>query len=256
MKSHRRLRVPHPQPMHPALLPLVLLASILILVAPVSAQTPPAADSPAPEAEEQLAPETESAPTPCPCCGGATRQDKGQGAGPGHCHKGRGQGTGQARGQGGRGRGPHGSGQPGQRLGSGRPDARVAHFLIDNHEKLDRTVEIVPGGVRTRTVSEDPEIVEALRTHVQQMADLLEGGGRIRNWDPLFREIFDHRDDIQMKIVEIEGGVEVVETSADEEVAALIRSHAGKVEDFVARGIEAYREETALPESEASSTTP
>ena len=74
----------------------------------------------------------------------------------------------------------------------------MIHFLIDNHESLERTVEEIPGRVLTRTVSEDPAIVDAVRTHVRQMVDLIHGEGRIRNWDPLFREIFDRRQAIEM----------------------------------------------------------
>lgn len=132
--------------------------------------------------------------------------------------------------------------------GPGRPEAQVIHFLIENHESLERSVEEIPGGVRTRTVSKDPEIIDAVRIHVRQMVDLIHGGGRIRNWDPLFVEIFDHREAIEMEITDIEGGVEVTETSGDDQVALLIRAHAVKVEEFVARGLEAYREETPLPD--------
>ena len=132
--------------------------------------------------------------------------------------------------------------------GAGRPEAQLIHFLIDNHERLKRTVETIPDGVRTRTLSADPEIIDAVRTHVRQMADLIHTGGSIRTWDPLFREVFDHREAIEIEITDIEGGVEVIETAEDDYVAELIRAHAAKVEDFVARGLAAYREETPLPE--------
>lgn len=145
--------------------------------------------------------------------------------------------------------GSGGQGRRGQMHGSGRPEAQAIHFLVANHSQIERTVEIIPGGVRTLTVAEDLEIIDTLRIHVHQMADLIHEGGRIRNWDPLFAEIFDHRQAIQMKITDIQGGVEVVETSTDEDVALLIQAHAEKVEEFVARGIEAYREETPLPEA-------
>ena len=57
-----------------------------------------------------------------------------------------------------------------------------------------------------------------------------------------------------MEIQDIEGGVEVVETSENPEVVKLIRAHAAKVDEFVARGIEAYREETAIPEDYTATT--
>lgn len=222
-----------------AILGIGAAIGVLLLNTPVAAQSSPQSDSDADSAENaSVDPETEveSAPGRCSCCQHGTRQGRGKSPGQG---KGAGQG---------KGRGQKGQGGGGLQHGSGRPDARIAHFLVENHSKLDRTIEIIPGGVRTQTVSSDPEIVDALRTHVRQMAELIEDGGRIRNWDPLFREIFDHREAITMKIVDIDRGVEVVETSSDDEVAQLIRAHAGKVADFVTRGIEAYQEETPLPE--------
>lgn len=128
---------------------------------------------------------------------------------------------------------------------------QLAHFLIDNHERLQRTVELIPEGVRTRTTTTDPDLVESLRDHVRQMAALIEGGGRIRNWDPLFREIFNRRESIEISIADVDDGVEVIETSADHDVALLIQAHARKVDEFVARGRAAYREETPLPDGYA-----
>lgn len=148
--------------------------------------------------------------------------------------------------------GQRGAGGPGRGYGAmgdgpNRPAMENAHFLIDHHQHLRRTVEDVPGGVRTRTTTDDPTLTDRLREHVQEMADLLDEGGRIRNWDPLFNEIFDHRDAIDIEIRDIDHGVEVVETSEDEQVIALIRAHARKVEEFVARGRAACHEETPLP---------
>ncbi len=125
---------------------------------------------------------------------------------------------------------------------------QLAHFLIDNHDRVEREVEMIPAGVRTRTTTEDPELTESLRQHVREMANLIQEGGRIRNWDPLFQEIFDHRDAIHMEINDVEGGVEVIETSDDSQVTLLIQAHARKVDEFVARGRAAYREATPLPE--------
>jgi hypothetical protein len=79
------------------------------------------------------------------------------------------------------------------------------------------------------------------------MVDLLETGGRIRSWDPLFAEIFENADKIETSIEEIEGGVAVAETSDDKQAASLIRAHASKVMEFAARGYEAYDQPTPLP---------
>jgi hypothetical protein len=119
--------------------------------------------------------------------------------------------------------------------------------LLDGHQSIERRVEEIEGGVRTETVTSDPELVPTLRRHVAEMTRLMKEGGRIRGWDPLFAELFDHADLVRIEMEEIEGGVAVTETSSDPEVVKLIRAHAAKVGDFSARGHEAYREETPLP---------
>ena len=144
-----------------------------------------------------------------------------------------------------------GSGHGRQGGGGGRGKrAEMATYreLLENHESIERTFEKVPGGIRSVTTSSDPELVPVLRRHVAQMIDLLENGGWIRVWDPLFSEIFEHADKIETSIEEIEGGIAVTETSRDEQVALLIQAHAAKVMEFVDRGQEAYDEPTPLPE--------
>jgi len=225
------------------LIPLTTTGMIMAQTPETAEPTGESATENVPISTSELDPETEACPDcGCPGCG------RGSGKGTGKGHGKRGQRAGQGHGCQGRGQGgQQGQGRGGRMGGSGRPEAQVIHFLIENHESLERTVEEIPGGVRTRTISQDPEIIDALGTHVRQMVDLIHGGGRIRNWDPLFVEIFNQREAIEMEIIDIDGGVEVTETSSDDQVVKLIRAHAVKVEEFVARGLEAYKEETPLP---------
>ena len=223
------------------------LIALLLPTPDASAQIPEAVAN-----DEQPAAEPESFETPaqveetqrtCGCCRGAKGQDRSSGASQGAgCGKGRGR------------RGAGGAEDP-PRSHGGRPEMQLAHYLIENHQRLQRSVELIQGGVRTRTTTDDAELVETLRQHVQQMASLIHDGGRIRNWDPLFREIFDHRESIEIEIDNLDNGVEVVETSDDDAVALLIQAHAKKVDEFVARGRAAYREETPLPDG-YSKTSP
>jgi hypothetical protein len=143
----------------------------------------------------------------------------------------------------GRGWGPRGAG------GRGGPPSEMQAMwtLIDAHDDIARVVEEIPGGVKTTTTTTDPELVPVLQRHVTEMAALLESGGRIRNWDPLFAEFFDRRHEIRITITELDNGVEVVETSDDEGVAELIRAHARKVEEFVAEGDDVLHQPTPLP---------
>lgn len=255
MQDRNRIDLTLRRRFHLRALPICLIAGWLSLTGAGWAQTDPTPETAPSEALEDPQDESldqDSSLGSCPGCG----QRRGQGQGRG-C-RGKGNGRGQGKGQGGQGEG-WGQGQTGRRGGCQtgdcqRPEAQVIHFLIDNHQSLERTVEEIPGGVQTRTISQDPEIVDAVRTHVRQMVDLIHGQGRIRNWDPLFREIFDRREAIEMEISDIEGGVEVREISGDAEVTKLIRAHAIKVEEFVVRGLEAYQENTPLPEGYADTS--
>lgn len=135
--------------------------------------------------------------------------------------------------------------------GRGRAEMQNAHFLVTNHDRLERKVKDIPNGVQTLTTTDDPELLEPLREHVREMSAMLEGGGHLRKWDPLFAEIFENGESIRIDIEEIENGVLVTEVSDDEEVVKLIRAHARKVDQFVTQGHEACRKETPLPDDYA-----
>jgi len=176
----------------------------------------------------------------------ALERDKGCGGWCNHDSVAGGRGGGRGKGHGCQGahKGATGSGPEGH----GRAEMQNAHFLVVNHDRLERSVEEIPNGVQTMTTTKDPELLDPLRQHVQEMSAVLERGGHVRMWDPLFVEIFEHSEAIQIEIEEIEDGVRVTETSEDEEVVKLIRAHARKIDQFLARGQEACREETPLPD--------
>jgi hypothetical protein len=198
------------------------------------AETPP---DPAPGAGDAGEIVENATPGECPGRKGCPRCGGGEGRGHGGCGKGR---------QRGRHGADHESGRGGG--GGGRPEAVKAHALLDAREGMERRVEQIPGGVRTTTVTEDPETLALLRSHVRDMEAMVRGDGHIRMWDPLYSELFEHRELIEMSVREIEGGVEVTETSADPWVTELIRAHATKIVEFVYRGWDAYHEPTPLPE--------
>ncbi len=147
---------------------------------------------------------------------------------------------------GGMGPGPHGSG-----IGSAGGPAvmETVRALMHEHRGLIyRRTEEFDNGVITETRSpSSPEAAAAIRRHVREMQELLESGGRVRQWDPLFRELFDRAGEISMQIEELEDGMRVTETSDDPEVVLLIQAHARKVTEFVERGPAAAHEETPLP---------
>lgn len=128
-------------------------------------------------------------------------------------------------------------------------DMRVIRSLLDGHQEILREVRDVAGGIRSETTSRDEEIAGLIRTHVRQMRDRVEDGAAIRHMDPLFREIFEHHEKIELTVEDIDGGVRVVETSEDAQVTLLIRQHARRaVSEFVASGMDRAMRPTPLPE--------
>jgi hypothetical protein len=128
-------------------------------------------------------------------------------------------------------------------------DMRGIHDLLVQHEKIQRAVEDIPGGVRAVTTSADPEVANQIRAHVWQMKRRIEQGRPIRMMDPLFREIFRRHEQIKLEVVEVQGGAQVTETSDDPQVVLLIRQHARRaVSEFVAGGMRRAMRPTPLPE--------
>jgi len=184
----------------------------------------------------------------------AQRFGVGQGRGPGG-GRGRGFGMGQGRGQGqGRGRGPGmGRGQAEQAAPGHSHDDRhdedreVFHFLLANHEKIKRTVVVLPDGVETVTESEDKAVADKIKEHVHWMEDRVKNTNPIRMRDPLFAELFRQTDKIKMVHETTEHGVRVTETSDDPYVAKLIQAHAEVVSRFVRHGFTESHKNHAVP---------
>jgi hypothetical protein len=127
-------------------------------------------------------------------------------------------------------------------------DMRVIQDLLHGHERIERRVDNAPGGIRAVTTSDDSELAARIRTHVSQMRARIEHGTPIRQMDPLFREIFEHHDAIEMQVENVPGGVRVTETSTEPQVALLIRQHARRaVSEFVADGMSRAMRPSPLP---------
>jgi hypothetical protein len=123
------------------------------------------------------------------------------------------------------------------------------HFLFDNHAKIHRVVEDIPGGVLTMTISDDPEVAAMIRKHVRQVKAHVEAGRPIRMWDPLFVEMVQHYKKIQFEVEDVPGGVKVRDTSEDPQVALLIRQHARRgVSEFVKAGWDRAHDAVPIPD--------
>ena len=83
-------------------------------------------------------------------------------------------------------------------MGGNMAEMRSIRGLLTSHESIDRTVQDLPNGVRTVTVSDHPQVTELIRTHVRQMRDRYERDQPIRGMDPLFRELFERRHEARL----------------------------------------------------------
>jgi intracellular sulfur oxidation DsrE/DsrF family protein len=128
----------------------------------------------------------------------------------------------------------------------------VFQFLLSHHDQITRTVKELPDGVETLTESDNPEIAEKIKEHVEWMSYRIENTQPIRMRDPLFAELFRHTDKIVMKHEDTEKGVRVVETSDDPYVAKLIKRHSEVVSAFVKRGFAEAMKNHAVPTNDST----
>lgn len=132
---------------------------------------------------------------------------------------------------------------------SNMKDMREIHSLLVNYNKIERRVEERKDGIESWTESDDPDVALIIKNHVKSMKARMEEKEPIRQMDPLFRELFEHSEKINMRIEETEKGVHIIETSDDPQVVILIKQHANKaVSEFVKYGMQRAMQPTPLPE--------
>ena len=131
--------------------------------------------------------------------------------------------------------------------GNQPPDMKTIHALFDDHKKITRTVTNISNGVETVTESDDPKVKALIVEHSWAMKARLEKKQPIRQWDPLFAELFKHSDKIKLEITNTAKGAKITETSADPYVVKLIQAHAAGVSEFVSEGMPSMHKEHPLP---------
>ncbi len=116
--------------------------------------------------------------------------------------------------------------------------------MFRNFTTLRREVENLPNGIRTRTFSTDPAVMEALTSHVIGMIDRVETGDdpKVFIQSPTLDIFFARHESITTDI-DIQGdAIVVTQTSDDPEVIEALHVHAGEVSAMAARGMAAVHE--------------
>jgi hypothetical protein len=114
--------------------------------------------------------------------------------------------------------------------------------MFNRHTELRRTVEEIPGGVRTTTESDSPDLVAQLQRHVSAMYSHVDEGAEVMCMSGSLPTLFRRATDYQRQITMTPNGVVAVETSGDPELAQAIRAHAREVSGFVNEGMPAMME--------------
>ena len=111
--------------------------------------------------------------------------------------------------------------------------------LFDRHTELRRTVNEIPGGVRTTTESDSAELTALLQAHVSSMYGHVNQAAEVtcmsNSLPTLFRNATRYRRQLSLTAK----GVTVTETSDDARLTAAIRAHAEEVSGFVRDGMPA-----------------
>jgi len=118
-------------------------------------------------------------------------------------------------------------------------DMQLVHEMLAGHDKIKRSVENLPDGIRTVTESEDPQVAQALKAHVASMEQRLKDGRIFNLFSPTLPVLFDNKDKIKTSVQITEKGAAVTQTSADAKVVAALQAHAGEVSELARDGMAA-----------------
>lgn len=121
--------------------------------------------------------------------------------------------------------------------GPGSPAMNTIRKLIRNRRNIARRRPVNhTTGVSTFTKGNTTQVTNWIYQHVTEMMALRTSGGRIRNWDGLFRTMFEHSDDMDLECRKARGGVVCNNTGTTECAIDLAQAHAQVVSRFLKYG--------------------
>jgi len=118
-------------------------------------------------------------------------------------------------------------------------DMQLVHEMLAGHDKIKRSVENLPDGIRTVTQSEDPQVAQALKAHIASMEQRLKDGPIFNLFSSTLPVLFENRDKIRTTVEMTQKGAIVTQTSADAGVVAALQAHAGEVDELARDGMAA-----------------
>jgi len=118
-------------------------------------------------------------------------------------------------------------------------DMQLVRGMLFSHDRIKRTVTNLPNGIRTVTESDDPQVAQAIQTHVASMVQRLSDGKEFNLFSKTIPVLFENRDKISTAVENTAKGSVVTQTSSDAKVVAALQEHATEVDELVRDGMAA-----------------
>ena len=109
--------------------------------------------------------------------------------------------------------------------------------MFNRHSEITRTVEEIPGGIRTTTQSNAPDLVARLQAHVSSMYSHLDHDVEVMCMSGSLPTLFRHPNGYRRQLTFTPTGVIAEETADDPALTQAIRAHAQEVTGFVRDGM-------------------
>lgn len=135
-------------------------------------------------------------------------------------------------------------GTPPSHAGPGMSGVEMSTYMemFNRHSELRRVVDEIPGGVRTITESDSPDLAALLHQHVPSMYARLDRSDEVMCMSQSLPTLFGRASDYRREITLTPKGVVAVETASDPSLTHAIRAHAREVTGFVNDGMPAMME--------------
>ena len=124
-------------------------------------------------------------------------------------------------------------------MGASPADMSLYMDMFNRHTEISRTVDEIPGGVRTSTQSNAPDLAAKLHAHVSSMYSHLDQGSEVTCMSPSLPTLFRNAGGYRRQLMLTPTGVIIEETSDDPALTDAIRTHAREVTGFVRDGMPA-----------------
>jgi len=108
--------------------------------------------------------------------------------------------------------------------------------LVNNRDKIARDVSTNGNLITTQTTSTDATVAGWLQEHVAFMKSRVEANQQVRAWDPFFVALFEHRNEWDGVLTNLDSGVKVDLSASTECGQDLIEGHTALVSRFISVG--------------------